>query len=760
MDVTSPPSVDCMLLAPAAVIGMLSFALLGCSLRRMSSQDRLTVAVWLTSSSVSVAGGWWAAWTLCLMAVVAPDGSAALHLAPGGLAVLAATAACGVLGLNLSARAQLPAPLRLGIRVLAFGAAWAGMFECARRAGATPLPAHGSEFGLPTPLPSLALACGAAALSFWLQMSTPKGVPVARPAPRGGTRRLGAARRLLIGARRLARRQPTAMIWYGALVLGLGNAAAAALALRGLHWPAAVAGASSLGAVSPALLAFTCAIATLLVAIGLVCAWLDAHGHARTRELEQSLNEANRRLREQALSDPLTRMPNRLMFEERLEDALARAGTQPCSLAVLFIDLDGFKPINDSFGHVAGDSVLREIGRRLQAVARPEDTVARVGGDEFLLMSVRPGHEAVAASIAQRVLATLGDPLLLPNQVAVNLSASIGIVMYPEHGPAAKLIANADAAMYAAKRAGGSTYAFFEPRMELDAREQLALHHELRHAIDNGELELYYQPKIDGRSGQVTGVESLLRWQHAVRGFVPPDRFIPIAERFGLIGTIGNWVIDQACRQLRDWTRMGLRMRIAVNLSVHQLRQEDLVQRVRLAVEHFGVDPQLLTFEITESVAMEDTQETMKAFSQLASVGVSLSIDDFGTGYSSLSYLRKLPARQLKIDRSFVQDLGSSQDALAVVDAVIKLAHALGLRVVAEGVETPRQRDILLALQCDELQGYLFAKPMAAKMLTLWAMGDGSRPGAHAQRRHEGHQDFRPSLYMDEDADTEPLGLQ
>ena len=239
-----------------------------------------------------------------------------------------------------------------------------------------------------------------------------------------------------------------------------------------------------------------------------------------------------------------------------------------------------------------------------------------------------------------------------------------------------------------------------------------------------------------------------------MRGFVSPGLFIPVAERFGLIGAIGNWVIDEACRQMAEWKKQGLRMRVAVNLSVHQLRQEDLVQRIRIAVGHFRVDPALLTFEITESVAMEDTQETMKAFSQLASVGVSLSIDDFGTGYSSLSYLRKLPARQLKIDQSFVQDLGASQDALAVVDAVIKLAHALGLHVVAEGVETARQRDILLSLHCDELQGYLFAKPMASRLLTLWAMGENKTVTHTAPAAATGRDDFRDSLYAPDGPDT------
>jgi diguanylate cyclase (GGDEF)-like protein len=548
-------------------------------------------------------------------------------------------------------------------------------------------------------------------------------------------------------------------LWLCATILGGCHVAALMLSLGTLRLQAPVDAAAALaghGAVGAETLMLVSAVAALLVIVGLVATWLDTHSHTRNHELAASLNDANRRLRDQAHSDPLTRMANRLMFEERMAAALAALGSdpEPSALAVMYIDHDGFKPVNDSFGHVAGDTVLREVGRRLQAIARPEDTVARVGGDEFLLMTLRPGHEAVAAAIAQRVLQALNEPLTLPNDVVVNLSASIGIVLYPEHGHHAKMIANADAAMYAAKRAGGSTYAFFEPRMELDAREQLAVQNDLRHAIERHELQLYYQPKIHGKSGQVTGVEALLRWQHPVRGFVSPGMFIPVAERFGLIGAIGNWVIDEACRQMADWKQQGLRMRVAVNLSVHQLRQEDLVQRVRVAVDHFRIDPALLTFEITESVAMEDTQETLRAFSQLAGVGVSLSIDDFGTGYSSHSYLRKLPARQLKIDQSFVQDLDDSPDALAVVDAVIKLAHALGLQVVAEGVETARQRDILLGLQCDELQGYLFARPMAARLLTLWAMGETRAPSHPADQGAPGRDDFRDSLYQPDEPDT------
>jgi len=696
-----------------------TFALLGNSLRRMRSRDWPTVFAWWFCGAWTVGGGWWASWALGLASL---PGAPRFSIASLSLLALAAIACVALL--HGAGRLRRPERVRRALQVAIFTGGWAAMFAIARHGTDGGRLALAPVFSLPALLPALAivaLGCGGA---LWIAVNT-----------RGAKESL--------------------RLWLTSGTAAGGHVLALFLVLSRLGRPEgtvdASAGVGTAGLVPIAL------IALMLVAVGLVCAWLDTHAHERNRQLAASLNEANQRLRSQALSDPLTRMPNRLMFEERLGAALAAADQEAFTLAVLFIDLDGFKPINDSFGHVAGDSVLREIGRRLQALARAEDTVARVGGDEFLLMIVNPAHESLVPSGAQRVLQALNQPLRLPNGVTVNLSASIGIVLYPEHGPAAKLIANADAAMYAAKRAGGSTYAFFEPRMELDAREQLALQNDLRQAIDRRELQLYYQPKIDGRSGQVTGVESLLRWQHPVRGFVPPDRFIPIAERFGLIGTIGNWVIDEACRQVAEWARLGLRMRVSVNLSVHQLRQEDLVQRVQLAVERFGIDPQLLTFEITESVAMEDTQETMRAFSQLANAGVSLSIDDFGTGYSSLSYLRKLPARQLKIDRSFVQDLGQSQDALAVVDAVVKLAHALGLRVVAEGVETPRQRDILLGLQCDELQGFLYARPMAARALTLWAIGQqapATLPGA------AGRADFRPSLYYDDTSDRDIPTLQ
>ena len=710
------------------LLGVLTIALLGSSLRRMRSRDRLTVIVWWFASVCCVGAGLWGTWALGLSALTPPVAQQALQFQPLALAALAVVAGTVVTLLHFIARLDWPEGLRCGVHTTILATGWASMFEIARRSPTWGTAAAGSFHGLPTLVLSVALVAAGCATALWL----------------------------VFGERWRNAGWVLPRLWLCATVLGGCHAAALMLSLGALRLPAAPADGVERAALGVAAMMLVSGLSGVLVIVALVASWLDSHAHSRNRQLAISLNDANRRLRDQAHSDPLTRMPNRLMFEERMAAALAAIGNAPedCALAVMFIDLDGFKPVNDSFGHVAGDMVLREIGRRLQAIARPEDTVARVGGDEFLLMTVRPGHEAVAAAIAQRVLEALNEPLTLPNDVIVNLSGSIGIVLYPEHGHHAKMIANADAAMYAAKRAGGSTYAFFEPRMELDAREQLALQHDLRHAIERHELQLYYQPKIHAKSGQITGVEALLRWQHPVRGFVSPGLFIPIAERFGLIGAIGNWVIDEACRQMQDWKKQGLRMRVAVNLSVHQLRQEDLVQRIRISVDHFRVDPALLTFEITESVAMEDTQETMRAFSQLAALGVGLSIDDFGTGYSSLAYLRKLPARQLKIDQSFVQDLGASQDALAVVDAVIKLAHALGLHVVAEGVETARQRDILLSLQCDELQGYLFARPMAARLLTLWAMGETRTVSHTAPDAASGRDDFRDSLYSPDGPDT------
>lgn len=529
-----------------------------------------------------------------------------------------------------------------------------------------------------------------------------------------------------------------------------------AIAICGMHYTGMAAAQFPLGTVcmsanalgGSGLTAVIMAATGVLLISTLFTSILDARLQSTARHLTQSLQESNAKLKvanaalqKQAFADALTGLPNRLLFEDRLIHALLqleRANRQRItkSLAVLFVDLDGFKPINDSFGHAAGDFILKSTAQRLRSEARESDTVARVGGDEFLVLLEDVGSVADCVRVVARILESLTHPFDLSGK-PVQISCSIGVVVHPQQGERDKLVANADAAMYAAKRAGGNGYAMFEAHMNSDATEQLELQNELRQAMKRGELALHYQPKIDGKRGRINGVEALLRWDHAERGMIPPLVFIALAERFGLINQLGAWVIDEACRQIADWARKGLRMRVAINLSVHQLREAGLGKRIEDALQFHGVEAAQLLCEITESVAMEDTHATQRTFEDLARIGVFLSIDDFGTGHSSLSYLRRLPAQQLKIDRSFVHDLEHQEDARAVVDAVVRLAHALGLRVVAEGVETSGQRDILLAMRCDELQGFFFARPMPADTLLAWAKGD----------KPDGAADFAPSVF-------------
>jgi diguanylate cyclase len=413
-------------------------------------------------------------------------------------------------------------------------------------------------------------------------------------------------------------------------------------------------------------------------------------------------------------------------------------------IALLVVGIDEFKKINDAFGRSGGDAALVEIGQRLGATlaalpASPgvvRGPLARTGGDEFtLVLHGRPDREALARAATQ-VLEAMAPRLRIDGGEA-GLTASVGVACAPEDGAGTTLQAHAEEALRAAKQNGGASYALFDAQLVDEARVRLELLRDLRRAVQERQLELFYQPKIDARSGQVTAAEALLRWRHPTRGVISPGVFIPLAERYGLIGELGNWVIEDACRQARVWRKVGLKMRVAINLSAYQMRQDDLVERIHAALERHRIDPSRLTCEITETVAMEDTQVTQRTFERLGEAGIHLSIDDFGTGYSSLGYLRRLPAAELKIDRAFVKDLGANDDARAIVDAVVKMAHAIGLRVVAEGVETLQQRDVLIDLGCDEMQGYLFAKPMSARAILLWAVHD--RPQQHA---------FRPSLFV------------
>jgi diguanylate cyclase (GGDEF)-like protein len=491
-------------------------------------------------------------------------------------------------------------------------------------------------------------------------------------------------------------------------------------------------------------------VVAMMMALALRATQMDLQHARRQRAADQRLRQTHEQLERTPLVDALTGLPNRLGLQDTLAREVEQAKASQQRLGLVFIGLDGFRAINEAHGMSAGDEVLGRVGKRLTSALRPRDksrrwaagAVARVGGDEFVVV-VRGAFEASALNeLAQRLAQRLGAAMKVGSR-ELNLTASMGLAVFPDDGDASRLLAHANVALQAAKQAGGAAHMAFQPHMVEDARQRLELLRDLRQAVSANQLELVYQPKIDARTGQVTAAEALLRWNHPARGTVSPGVFIPLAEQHGVIAELGNWVIDEACRQARRWREQGLRMRVAINLSAYQMRQDDLVDRIEQALLKNGITPSRLTCEITETVAMEDTQVTRRTFERLGQAGVHLSIDDFGTGHSSLAYLRKLPARELKVDRSFVMDLGSSADARAIVDAVVKLAHAIGLKVVAEGVETEAQRDALIELGCDELQGFLFARPLSARALLLWALDD--QPARLA---------FRESLFSETNTPT------
>jgi diguanylate cyclase (GGDEF)-like protein/PAS domain S-box-containing protein len=417
----------------------------------------------------------------------------------------------------------------------------------------------------------------------------------------------------------------------------------------------------------------------------------------------------------QAYHDALTGLPNRRLFRDRLTVALAHARRMKHPLAVMFLDLDRFKVVNDTLGHSTGDELLKAIAARLQASLREEDSIARMGGDEFTVLLADLKTADAAAKIAQKVLDTIALPVQIEG-TELFITTSIGIALFPSDGDTAEvLLANADHAMYRAKDAGRNSYQMFTPAMNSRALERLSLENDLRHALDRGELELHYQPQINIASGRVTGVEALLRWNRPGFGLVGPMDFIPIAEETRLIVPIGEWVLREACRQAREWQgdhESGFRM--AVNLSPRQFQHSDLPQVIASALELSGLTPSDLELEITESLAMQNTSRTIATLHRLREMGVQIAIDDFGTGHSSLNYLRSFPIDSVKIDQEFVQEIEASAPDRAIVSAVIGMARGLRLRVTAEGVETPEQLEFLREQGCEEVQGFLFGEPVPA----------------------------------------------
>ena len=457
-------------------------------------------------------------------------------------------------------------------------------------------------------------------------------------------------------------------------------------------------------------------ITTLAVlAVALLTSVLDARLEARTAELARSLTLANQELTQLALHDTLTDLPNRTLLADRIEQAIGKVAEQGGCFALMFIDLDGFKPVNDAFGHHVGDLLLKAVAARLRGHLHSQDTLARIGGDEFvLLVELQEPNDAMDVAVKQVNLVSR------PFRVAehdLQLTASLGIVLYPGNGlDQHELLRNADAAMYHAKSAGKNGYSFFDVSMNSNARQQLQLLQDLRQALEQGQFRLHYQPKFDAQACQPIGAEALLRWEHPQQGLLLPDRFIGLAEKTGLILPIGEWVLDEACRQMRQWLDQGhLGWRMAVNLSAIQFCHAGLVESVARALSENGLPANCLTLEITETTAMHDADASLTVLQRLSDMGVDLSIDDFGTGYSSLMYLKRLPANELKIDRGFVRDLEQDSDDAAIVSAIVALGQALGLRIVAEGVETDKQQDFLTRLGCDSLQGYLLGQPVPAE---------------------------------------------
>ena len=447
----------------------------------------------------------------------------------------------------------------------------------------------------------------------------------------------------------------------------------------------------------------------------------EANGRIRLYGACQDITEhrqAEARIGFLAHHDILTGLPNRVLLRDRFEQALARAQRSRKQVAMLFLDLDNFKRVNDTLGHLAGDQLLLESVKRLTGCMRDSDTISRQGGDEFILLLDDIADVETVDRIAMDVLRVLVEPVEI-NGHAINTSCSIGVALYPQDGSDFdSLLQKADTAMYNAKDAGRNTYRFFDDGMNRQAREHLMLQNRLHQALARSELHLHYQPQIDADSGSVTGVEALLRWHNPELGEIAPTRFIPVAEDSGLIVPIGAWVIEQACQQAQAWRQAGVPdLGMSVNLSALQFRRAGLIETVAGALARSGLPPHLLELELTESILLQDVENTLDTVRQLKALGVRLAIDDFGTGYSSLSYLKRFAVDRLKIDQSFVRDIGTDPDDAAIVSAIIQLAGSLRLGIIAEGVETAEQLAFLHAAGCREVQGYLFSEPLAPTAL-------------------------------------------
>ena len=459
------------------------------------------------------------------------------------------------------------------------------------------------------------------------------------------------------------------------------------------------------------------------------------------REIKER-RQAEEVVRFTATHDPLTGLPNRLLLAERASRALASAKSEGRGVGLLFIDLDRFKNINDALGHEAGDRLLQNVAGRVARCVRRSDTIARQGGDEFVVLIEAFQDKGDLAQVAEKILVEVAKPMTVYGK-EFQITASIGISVSPVDGEDLRaLLKNADIAMYRAKQQGKNISQYYVSGMNPGSVERLELEAALRHALERNELSLYYQPKVEARSGRVTGIECLLRWQHPTVGLVLPDQLVPLAEETGLIVPIGQWVLRAACLQAQKWVGQGLPMfRMAVNLSARQFLSATLLEDVAATIRETGMDPRWIEFEVTESVMLPDPQQAVKLLRNLKAMGVRLTIDDFGTGYSSLAYLKRLPIDCVKIDASFIRGIPVDASDVAITETILAMAASLGLKVVAEGVETHDQVRFLERRGCDEMQGYYFSKPLPAEELTAYLEQQGA--ALEESRRGEASGRFR-----------------
>ena len=445
---------------------------------------------------------------------------------------------------------------------------------------------------------------------------------------------------------------------------------------------------------------------------------LNAELEQRITRRNQQLKTINKRLEQLAMHDHLTGLPNRALFQKKLRNGIQSADLSEQSLILIMLDLDNFKEINDTLGHDIGDELLKSVSHRITKLLRTSDTVARLGGDEFGIILMRT-DSAGAAIVADNILKALDPPFEIKEH-NLSMKASLGIAVYREHGDTeALLMRYADVAMYEAKR-NNIGYAFYDASSDPHKTDRLTLLSQLRLALSNNELQLYYQPKVDLTLDKSTGVEALLRWHHEEKGMIPPDEFVPIAEQAGLIKPLTYWVIETALRQYSHWSKQGLDLSIAVNLSAKNLDDDDLPTIIAEKLNNWSVPPAQLILEITETSIISDPAKALEVLTRLDDMGITLSIDDYGTGYSSLAYVKKLPIDEIKIDRSFVANILRDPDDTVIVKSTIDLAHSLGMRIVAEGVEDKETADLLCKLKCDYVQGYYFSRPLPVEQTTEW----------------------------------------